>query len=49
MLLSYDQVLYCTRINADGEDAQLCHGVVEGLAVVLGKREQELGKVGQMR
>jgi len=49
MLLSYDQVLYCTRINADSEDAQLCHGVVEGLSMVLGKREQELRKVEQAR
>ena len=39
----------CTRINADGEDVQLCHGVVEGLAMVLGKREQELGKEGETR
>ena len=53
MLLSstirYCIVLSCTRINADGEDAQVSHGVVEGHAVVLGMREQELGKVEQTR
>ena len=35
-------VLSCTRINADGEDLQVGHGLVEGDAVVLGEGEQEV-------